>query len=68
MTRRWWKISGLLLLMSMVLLGGCAPGGDYRGTGSAGASVSDIPPALRDTDPSLSQWYSPPYFNPYEMP
>jgi hypothetical protein len=68
MTRRWWKISGLLLLMSMVLLGGCASGEAYRGTGSASASVSDIPPALRGTDPSLSQWYAAPYFNPYEMP
>ena len=68
MTRRWWKISGLLLLGSLVFLGGCGPEGAYRGPESGYGYTRDIPPALRNTDPSLSQWYSPPYFNPYEMP
>ena len=68
MTRRYWKVVGLWLLVPVLLLAGCAAGGGYPGAPSAGAGISDIPPALRHTDPSLSQWYSPPYFNPYEMP
>jgi hypothetical protein len=65
MMRRWrgvWE-----LLVPVVLLAGCAPGA-YRGAASADAYNSDVPPALRGTDPTLRQWYSPPYFDPYEMP
>jgi hypothetical protein len=68
MTRRCWRVVGLWLLVPVVLLAGCAAGEAYRGAASAGAYNRDIPPALRNTDPSLSQWYSPPYFDPYEMP
>jgi hypothetical protein len=69
MTRRCWKVVGLWLLVPVVLLAGCAAGGGYYPGGAyTGAGTSDIPPVLRNTDPSLSQWYSPPYFNPYEMP
>jgi hypothetical protein len=66
--KRLWSIRGLLWLMAAVLLAGCAAGEAYRGSGSAGASVNPIPPALQNTDPALRQWYSPPYFDPYEMP
>jgi hypothetical protein len=68
MTKRWWRGVGLLLLASMVLLEGCASGGAYRETGYAGTFTNQVPGALRDTDPALKQWYSAPYFNPYEMP
>ena len=67
MTRRWKGVLGLLLLAPVVLLAGCAPGA-YRGAASADAYVNDVPPALRGTDPALRQWYSAPYFMPYEMP
>jgi hypothetical protein len=68
MTRRCLRVVGLWLLVPVMLLAGCAAGGDYRGAASADANISSVPPALRDTDPALRQWYSPPYFNPYEMP
>jgi len=68
MTRRCWGLLGLWLLVPVVFLAGCAAGGAYRGAASADAYVNNVPPALRDTDPALRQWYSPPYFNPYEMP
>jgi hypothetical protein len=68
MTRRWWQVSSLLLLGSLVFLAGCAPGEAYRGPEPGGASSGAISPALRGTDPSLRHWYTAPYFDPYEMP
>jgi hypothetical protein len=67
MTRRCWGVLGLLLLV-VVLLAGCAAGGTYRGAESADAYSSPVPPAFRGTDPALRQWYTAPYFMPYEMP
>ncbi len=58
---------GLWLLVAVALLSGCADGGAYRG-GSADTNVSPLPPAFRNTDPALRQWYTAPYFDPYEMP
>jgi hypothetical protein len=49
-------------------LAGCSAGGAYRGAGSTDAYISPLPPALQGTDPALRQWYTAPYFNPYEMP
>ncbi len=66
MAKRVWSVLGLLLLLAM-LLAGCAPGEYYRGP-STYTYRSELPPALRDTDPALRDWYSPDYFNPYEMP
>ena len=68
MTKRCWGVLGLLLLAPVVLLAGCAAGGTYRGAESADAYISPVPPALRGTDPALRQWYTAPYFMPYEMP
>ena len=59
---------GLWLLVVVMLLAGCAAGGTYQGAGSAGASINNVPPALQNTDPALREWYSAPYFDPYEMP
>ena len=67
MTRRCWGVLGLWLLV-VVLLAGCAAGGAYRGAASADAYISPLPPAFQGTDPALRQWYTAPYFNPYEMP
>ncbi len=68
MTKRCLGVLGLLLLMPVVLPAGCAAGGAYRGAGSADAYISPLPPALQGTDPALRDWYTAPYFNPYEMP
>jgi hypothetical protein len=68
MIKRWRHLAGLFLLATMALLAGCAPGGAYRGPETAGPASRDLPPALRDTPSSLWHWYSPPYFDPYEMP
>jgi len=68
MTKRGWAVLGLLLLVAVALLTGCAAGGAYRGAGAADAYISPLPPALKGTDPALRQWYTAPYFNPYEMP
>ena len=67
MTRKCWGVLGLWLLVAVALLTGCAPG-TYRGAASADAYISPVPPALRGTDPALRQWYTAPYFMPYEMP
>ena len=67
MTKRCWGVLGLLLLAPVVLLAGCAPGA-YRGAASADAYISPLPPAFQGTDPALRQWYTAPYFMPYEMP
>jgi hypothetical protein len=68
MTKRWRGRLGLLLLVPVVLLAGCAAGEGYRVEASAPAYKSDISPPLSGTDPALRQWYSAPYFDPYEMP
>ena len=68
MTKRYLGVIGLLLLVPVVLLAGCIAEGAYRGAGSADAYISPLPPALQGTDPALGQWYTAPYFNPYEMP
>ena len=68
MTKRCLGVLGLLLLVPVVLLAGCAAGGAYRGAGSADAYISPVPPALYGTDPTLREWYTAPYFMPYETP
>jgi hypothetical protein len=68
MEKRWGGVAGLLLLVPLMLLAGCTTGETYREGASAGAAKRDIPPALSDTNPALRQWYTAPYFNPYEMP
>jgi hypothetical protein len=68
MTEKCWGVLGLWLLVTVVVLSGCAAGGVRRSAGSADAYISPLPPALQGTDPALRQWYTPPYFDPYEMP
>jgi hypothetical protein len=68
MTKRWGGVAGLLLLVPVVLLAGCSAGEGYRGEAAAPAYHRDIPAALSNTDPALRDWYTAPYFNPYEMP
>jgi hypothetical protein len=68
MNKRWSSGLGLWLLLAVMLLAGCAAGGTYQAAGSAGASINTVPPALQGTAPALREWYSAPYFNPYEMP
>jgi hypothetical protein len=55
------------MLVVVALLSGCADGGAYR-NGSADPYVSPLPLAFRNTEPALRQWYTAPYFNPYESP
>jgi hypothetical protein len=70
--KRVRRARGLWLLVAVALLSGCADGGaywgSYQGAGYGDAYVSPLPPALRNTDPALRQWYTAPYFNPYESP
>ncbi len=68
MMKRWREISGLLLLVPVMFLTGCIAGETYRSETSAPAYNRDIPRALSDTDPALRDWYTAPYFDPYEMP
>jgi len=68
MTKPGWGRAGLVLLAAVMLLAGCTSGETYRGKVSARSYNRDIPNALSDTDPSLRQWYTAPYFDPYEMP
>jgi hypothetical protein len=68
MTTRWWRVLGLLLLVPVVLVAGCAPEGAYRGATSSESYISNVPPSFYGNDPTLSQWYTAPYFMPYESP
>jgi hypothetical protein len=68
MTKRWWGVWGLWLLVPVILLAGCAAGGAYSGAGSADTSNSYVSPVLSGTAPALKQWYTAPYFDPYETP
>jgi hypothetical protein len=68
MTKRWWGVAGLLLVVPVMFLAGCTAGEGYRGEVSTPAYNREIPRALYETDPALRQWYTAPYFDPYEMP
>jgi hypothetical protein len=68
MKKRWGGVAGLMLLVPVMLLAGCTAGETYGGGVSVGTPKRDVPRALSDTDPSLRQWYTAPYFDPYEMP
>jgi hypothetical protein len=68
MMKRWGGVVGLLLLVPTMLLAGCTAGEGYRGEVSAGSYNREIPRALSNTDPALRDWYTAPYFDPYEMP
>jgi hypothetical protein len=68
MTRRYWGILGLLLLVPVALLAGCAAGKTYRGAESDFSYIYTVPPSFYGNDPALRQWYTAPYFIPYEMP
>jgi hypothetical protein len=67
MIKRRWGVLGLWLLLPVALLAGCAEG-TYRGATSAGAYNNYVSPALSGTDPALREWYTAPYFDPYETP
>jgi len=64
MKRRWWGVSGLLLLLPVALLAGCAAGGAYPGVAPDVASLTDVPSSFYGNDPALRQWYTAPYWNP----
>jgi hypothetical protein len=68
MTKRWWGVAGLSLLVPVMLLAGCTGGEGYRGGAAAPDYRRDIPRPLSDTAPALRQWYTAPYFDPYETP
>jgi hypothetical protein len=56
------------VLLVPILLAGCAAGGTYSGAGAADTSNSYVSPVLDGTAPALKQWYTAPYFDPYETP
>jgi hypothetical protein len=66
--QRCWGVMGLLLVVPVILLGGCAAGGAYQGAGSEGSYLTDVPPSFYGDDPMLSQWYTAPYWNPDASP
>lgn len=68
MMRRWRRISGLLLLVPVLLLAGCAATGTYQGPPYSNPSLNMVPPSFYGNDPTMSYWYTAPYFMPYEMP
>lgn len=60
-----------LLILAVMLLSwnlGCANGGDYQAQSQNTPSMFDVPPSFYNYDPTMKQWFSPPYFDPYEMP
>ena len=60
-------LMGLALLASLAAAG-CAGGGYYTsGPEAYRGSISDVPPAFYNYDPSLSQWYTAPYWHPTEQ-
>jgi hypothetical protein len=64
MTPRWWRWLGLLVLVPVVLVAGCASEGGYQGATYNESSLNNIPPSWYGDNPQLEQWYSPPYWMP----
>jgi hypothetical protein len=69
------KILTYLALLAFLALAGCAGGaggeyyasggGSYYGYGAYGGPYRDeVPPSFYNNDPTLRQWFTPPYWNP----
>jgi hypothetical protein len=59
-----------LALLAWLAAAGCAAGGYYGTSGPGayrGSYVSDVPPSFYNYDPTLSQWYTAPYWHPTEQ-
>jgi hypothetical protein len=58
-----------LALLAWLAAAGCAAGGYYgsSGPGAYRGSTSDVPPEFYNYDPTLSQWYTAPYWHPTEQ-
>jgi hypothetical protein len=63
MRNRLGGILGLLLLVPLVLLAGCAAG-SYQAPESEYSSTSDVPPSYYNYNPQYQQWFSAPYWAP----
>jgi hypothetical protein len=68
MARRCWGVLGLLLVVPVALLAGCAPERAYRGAAADESSISDVPPSFYGNDPALRHWFTAPYWMPDASP
>jgi hypothetical protein len=68
MARRWRLVSGLLLLVPVALLAGCAGVGNGRGAVADEPYITDVPASFYDNDPALRQWFTAPYWMPDASP
>ncbi len=63
------KVLLLLLAAGLLALAACAPSyesGYYYGRPEPiGYGGLAVPPSYYDYDPTMQQWYTPPYFDPY---
>lgn len=64
MKNRFWAILGLLLLVPVLLLAGCATEQRYQGPQTEYPSTSPVPPSYYDYNPQYEQWFSAPYWMP----
>ncbi len=58
------RILGLLLLVPVFFLAGCAASDTYRGSSYEASYSSEVPSSFYDNDPMLQDWYSAPYWQP----
>jgi hypothetical protein len=68
MSRRWRLVMGLLLLVPVALLAGCAGAGNGRGDVVYQPYITDVPPSFYGNDPALRHWYTAPYWMPDASP
>jgi hypothetical protein len=64
MRNRFGGILGLLLLVPLVLLAGCAAGSSYQAPESEYPSTSDVSPSYYNYNPQYQQWFTAPYWAP----
>jgi ABC-type oligopeptide transport system substrate-binding subunit len=64
MRKRFLATLGLLLLVSVVLLVGCATESSYQGPQTEYPSTGRVPQYYYHYNPQYEQWFTPPYWMP----
>jgi hypothetical protein len=64
MNHRFWTILGLLLLVPVLLLAGCATESSYQAPETEYPSTSQVPPNYYHYNPQYEQWFTAPYWMP----
>jgi hypothetical protein len=64
MENRFWTTLGLLILLSVVFLAGCATGTSYQSPETEYSSTSSVPSSYYNYNPQYQHWFTAPEWMP----